>query len=167
LLAVLAIAAIVVGLITLGGGGGQTPVGNAVLLTGAGSYDPYGPDKTEHSDQASSTVDRNAATYWSTEDYRDFEDTKPGVGVVLDAHGPVDLTRVTVASDTPGFTAEIEATNVLGGVPHPVSDKQTVGRLTAFDIHADAPARYYLVWITKMPLGRGSAHVNEVRAFEK
>jgi eukaryotic-like serine/threonine-protein kinase len=170
LLALLAIAAIVVGLLTLGGGnggGGQSAVGSAVLLTGAGSYDPYGSDKEEHSDRAPNTVDRNAATYWTTEDYRDFEDTKPGVGVVLDAHGPVDLARVTVASDTPGFTAEIEATNVLGGVPHPVSDKRTVERLTAFDIHADAPARYYIVWITKMPPGRGYAHVNEVRAFEK
>ena len=169
LLALLAIAAIVVGLLTLGGSdsGGKTAVGKGILLTGAGSYDPFGPDKAEHSDEAPNTVDRNAATYWSTETYRDFADTKPGVGVVLDAHGPVDLARVTVATDTPGFTAEIEATNVLGAVPHPVSDKQTVERLAAFDIHADAPARYYIVWITKLPPGKNYAHVNEVRAFEK
>jgi hypothetical protein len=86
------------------------------------------------------------------------------VGVVVDAHGPVDVTRVTVITDTPGFTAEIRATNLLG-TARAVSDKKTVRRRTAFDIDADAPKRYWIVWITKLPPDRNYAHVNEVRAF--
>ena len=48
LLGALAIAAVVVGLFTLRGGGGQNvPVGAAITIAGAGAYDPYG-DGTEH-----------------------------------------------------------------------------------------------------------------------
>src|SRR5207253_10866022 len=36
-------------------------------------------------------TDGNRATYWSTEQYRDFQKSKPGVGVVLDAQGAVQL----------------------------------------------------------------------------
>ena len=165
-LAVIAIGAIAAALLTLGGGNGgsNTTAGTPVLLTGAGSYDPFG-DQTEHSEEAPNTVDRNAATYWSTEQYHDFQQSKPGVGVVVDAHGPVDLTRLRVTTDTPGFMAEIRATNVFGSTPHRVSDRRTVGRSTIFEIHEPAPARYYIVWITRLPPGKDYAHVNEVRAF--
>jgi tRNA A-37 threonylcarbamoyl transferase component Bud32 len=163
LLALLAIGAIVLGLRALGGGSGQGKVGAPISFSGVSSYDPFGSDQTEHSEEAGNVTDHNPATYWSTEHYRSF--TKAGVGVVLDAHGAVGLSRITIATDTPGFTAEIQATNVLGGTPQPVSDQQVVGRSTAFDINAGAPKRFYIVWITKLPPGVSYAHVNEVRAF--
>ena len=166
-LALLAIAAIAVGLLTLGGGSGKgTTALRAVPISGITSYDPYGPDKTEHSERAPYIADRNLTTYWTTESYRDFSSAKPGVGVVLDAHGPVSLDRIVVSTDTPGYVAQIQATNVLGGTPHAVSKSQTVGRTRSFDLHVSAPARYYVVWITKLPSGLDHAHVNEVRAFE-
>jgi serine/threonine-protein kinase len=166
-LALLAIAGIVVGLRTLDGSNGKGTASRRVPISGVTSYDPFGPDKAEHSDKAPNITDRNPSTYWTTETYRDFEKTKPGVGVVVDAHGPVNLARIVVTTDTPGFTAEIRATNIPGGTPHAVSDKQTVGRSTSFDIHASTPARFYVVWITKLPPDLDHAHVNEVRGFTK
>src|SRR5919197_882722 len=72
-LALLAIAAIAVGLLTLGGGSGKgTTALRAVPISGITSYDPYGPDKTEHSERAPYIADRNLTTYWTTESYRDF-----------------------------------------------------------------------------------------------
>jgi serine/threonine-protein kinase len=169
LLALLAIAAIVVGLVTLDGSNGNSPsaAGAAFPVTGLTSYDPFGPDKTEHSASAPNITDRNAATYWTTESYNDAPSlNKPGVGVVVDAGRVVGLSRITVTTDTPGFTAQIEATNVEGGTPEKVSDAKTTGRTTVFDITSSEPKRYYVVWITKLPPDFSYAHVNEVRAFK-
>jgi len=167
-LALLAIAAIVVGLLTVGGGTGGTPAAlQPAAVTAVTSYDPFASDQDEHSELAARATDGNRATYWTTEDYRD--DTmagKKGVGVVVDAGTVVSLSRITLVTDTPGFKAEIRATNVLGGSPAKVSDNKVVGRTTSFDIDESAPKRYYVVWITNLPSGGTLAHVNEVRAFE-
>jgi serine/threonine-protein kinase len=163
LLGALAIAAVVVGLLTLRGGGGQSPpVGAQLSIAGVGAYDPYG-DGTEHDDAAINTTDGNAATYWATEHYNSFR--KAGVGLVVDAHGAVQVSRITVVTDTPGFTAEVRATNVQGGPTQLVSGRRVVSRTTRFAIRESTPKRFYIVWITKLPPEGSFAHVNEVRAF--
>jgi serine/threonine protein kinase len=169
-LALLAIAAIVVGLTMLGGTSGDSPssaAATAFPVSGLTSYDPYGPNKAEHSDAAVNVTDRNPSTYWATETYNDAPSlNKPGVGVVLDAGRVVQLSRITVVTDTPGFTAEIEATNIEGGTPEKVSDSKTTGGTTVFDITSSEPKRYYVIWITKLPSDSHYAHINEVRAFK-
>jgi eukaryotic-like serine/threonine-protein kinase len=165
LLAALAIAAIAVGLLTLTGHGGQTAAtGARVSLAGVGAYDPFG-DNAEHDAAAINTTDGSTQTYWSTEHYNTF--AKEGVGLVLDAHGVAQISRVVVVTDTPGFTAQIRATNIRGGPTQPVSDERTVSRTTRFDLNDTTPKRFYVVWITKLPPGLDYAHVNEVRAFGK
>jgi len=169
LLALLAIAAIVVGLLTLGGSKSNDAAAakKRVVLSGVTSYDPFGDNKEEHSAAAINVTDRNPATYWSTERYDAAPSLgKPGVGVVVDAGTLVNLSLLTVMTDTPGFTAQIEATNSEGGTPEKVSDPKTVGRTTTFDVSSSGPKRYYVIWITKLPPGVNYAHVNEVRAFK-
>ena len=168
LLGVLAIAAVVVGLLTLRGGGGATPaVGKPITIAGTGAYDPYG-DGTEHDSDAPNATDGNATTYWATERYNSGLEGvhKAGVGLVLDATSVVQLSRITLSTDTPGFTAEIRATNIQGTLGQKVSESRVVGRTTRFAIQQSTPKRYYLVWITKVAPGV-PAHVNEVRAFGK
>jgi serine/threonine-protein kinase len=166
----LAIAAVVVGLLTLRGGGGQSPpVGAPITIAGVGAYDPYG-DGGEHDSDAPKATDGNFTTYWATEDYNSGLEgvKKAGVGLVLDARGVVQLSRITVLTDTPGFTAEIRATNIQGTPGQKVSDSRVVGRTTRFAIdQGAAPKRFYFVWITNLGPGRHFAHVNEVRAFGK
>ena len=114
LLGALAIAAVVVGLLTLRGGGGRTSrSARAITIAGVGAYDPYG-DGTEHDSDAPNATDGNVATYWATEKYNSGLEGvhKAGVGLVLDATSVVQLSRITVVTDTPGFTAEIRATNI-------------------------------------------------------
>jgi eukaryotic-like serine/threonine-protein kinase len=169
LIGALAIAAVVVGLLTLrGGGGGSVPIGAPITIAGVGAYDPYG-DGTEHDDEAINATDRNPATYWATEDYNSGLEgvKKAGVGLVLDASGVVQLSRITLVSDTPGFTAEIRGTNVRGTPGQKVSGGRVVGRTTRFTIDQPVPMRYFVVWITKLAPGGHFAHVNEVRAFGK
>jgi serine/threonine-protein kinase len=167
LLGALSIAAVVVGLLTLRGGGQRVAVGAPITIAGVGAYDPYG-DGTEHDRDAVKATDGDMQTYWETENYNHgLEGLKPGVGLVLDARGAVQLSRITVRTDTPGFTAEIRATNTQGGQPQKVSDSRIVGRTTQFAIDQPAPKRFYVIWITKLAPGGHFAHVNEVRAFGK
>src|SRR5919197_469193 len=128
-----------------------------VRLGGVGSYDPDG-DHAEHDEDVSKATDGNLGTYWTTEHYDSF--TKPGVGLVLAAPRAERVTRVIVRTDTPGFTARIEAGSSESGPFPPVSPLRTVGSSTTFPVHGGA-ARYYVVWITKLD---GVAHVNEVKA---
>jgi serine/threonine protein kinase len=167
-LALLAIAAIVLGLLMLTGtnDNNTSAAVTPFPVTGLTSYDPFGPDKTEHSDAAVTVTDNNPATYWSTETYNDAPSLgKPGVGVVVDAGRVVRLSRITIVTDTPGFTAQIEATNIEGGTPEQVSDPKTTAATTVFDITSSEPKRYYVIWITRFPPDFKYAHVNEVRAF--
>ena len=78
----------------------------------------------------------------------------------------MQLSRIVLVTDTPGFIAQIEATNIEGGTPQPISAKKKVGSRTSFDLQQTAPLRYYVIWITRLPTDSSVAHVNEVRAFK-
>jgi hypothetical protein len=168
LLAVLAIAAIVVGLLTLRGGH-NVPVGAPAAIAGVGAYDPFG-DGGEHDGDVGKATDGNRQTYWATEEYNSGLQGvhKAGVGLVLDAGTPLLLSRITVLTDTPGFTAEIRATNIQGTPGQKVADGRTVARTTRFAIDQQSePKRFYILWITNLGHDGHFAHVNEVRAFKK
>ncbi|HEX6664754.1 MAG TPA: protein kinase [Gaiellaceae bacterium] len=164
LVAMIAIGAIVAGLLKFRGDG--TPAqanGRPIALSGVTSYDPYGDNKTEHSDQVQLATDRNQSTFWSTEQYQSFD--KPGVGIVLDAGNPVVVSSIRLRTDTPGYTAEIRAGNNLAGPFTPVSGSGTVAAVTTFELHGNEPMEYYVVWVTKLAAGSDVAHVNEVTAL--
>ena len=168
LLALLAVAAIVIGLLAVGGSNdnGAPAASNRVQISGLTSYDPFGDNKEENSAAAVNITDGNPGTYWSTERYNDAPSLdKPGVGVVLDTGTVEELAQLVVVTDTPGFTAEIEATNTQGGTPEKISDSRVVGPTTTFDLSPNGPKRYYVIWITKLPADDHVAHVNEVRAY--
>jgi hypothetical protein len=139
--------------------GGGTPV----ALNGVGAYDPDG-DGDEHGDEARNATDASVSTYWKTQDYRSSLASlgKRGVGVVLDAGRAVTLHQVTVTTDTPGFTADIQAGDSPTGPFTTVSAPHTVSGTTTFDLQ-DARGRYYVVWITNLG-SLSSAHVNDVSA---
>jgi serine/threonine-protein kinase len=155
-----AAAAIVAGVLAVRGGDGNGGAGGgtAVGLAGVGSYDPDG-DQAEHPEKASLATDGNPATYWTTETYDAF--TKPGVGLVLDAGREVAHASLTVTTDTPGYTAEIKASDSATSFPDAtVAGERTVGGSTTFALDG-GKARYYLVWITRLDR---LAHVSEVTA---
>jgi eukaryotic-like serine/threonine-protein kinase len=160
-LLVVGVAALVLGLVVAGtdrtpGGAGAAASG-AVHLTAIAAYDPFG-DQREHPEAVPAATDGNQSTFWTTESYRSF--SKPGVGLVLDAGRAVELSKLTLTSDEPGFTAKIQAGNRSDGGFVDISGEQQVGTQTTFDLRG-GKYRYYVVWITD-PNSR--AHVNEVRA---
>ena len=158
------LAALVLSLIIAGGGtdaltgdGGSGGSGDRVGLVAVNDFDPDG-DNTEHPEAVPAATDGDTETSWTTESYSSFD--KAGVGIVLDAKSNVELSDLTVTTDTPGYTAVIEASNRPDSGFKTVSDSQTVEDQTTFDLEGGS-YRYYLVWITSL---NGRAHVNEVRA---
>jgi len=140
-----------------GGGGGSGRSGERVRFAAAADFDPDG-DGTEHPETVAAAIDGDTTTYWTTETYSSFD--KPGVGMVLDAGSGVELSELTVTTDTPGFTAVIQASSTSDGGFKAISDSQTVEEQTTFDLRGGT-FRYYLIWITSL---ESRAHVNEVRA---
>src|SRR5262245_4363095 len=166
LLVSLAAAGIVVGVLALDGSNGNKPPptaastgGGPVALSGVTAYDPEG-DGAEHDSEASLATDGNPSTYWTTEHYIDF--TKSGVGLVLDAGGPKALKTVTVATDTPEFTAMILGGSSSSGPFSQDSTAQSVSPTATFRL-SGRTARYLVVWITDLG-GNTAVHVNEVKA---
>jgi len=160
-LLVIGVAALVLGLVVAGTdrtpGGAGAAASSAVHLKAIAAYDPFG-DQREHPEAVPAATDGNPSTFWTTESYQSF--SKPGVGLILDAGRPAELSKLTVTSDEPGFTAKIQAGNRSDGGFVDVSGEQQVGTKTAFELRG-GKYRYYLIWITD-PNGR--AHVNDVEA---
>ncbi len=92
------------------GNGGGSAAGKVVRLRGVTAYDPHGTPvpNQEHNDAAPNATDGDPQTYWQTEHYNSGLN-KSGVGVVLDAGSPKKIRTMTVRTDTPGFTVEVEA----------------------------------------------------------
>jgi hypothetical protein len=67
-----------------------------------------------------------------------------------------------VTTDTPGFTAKIQAGSSASGPFADDSGTKTVNGTTTFALHSTT-ARYYVVWLTSLPPG-DVAHVNNVKA---
>jgi len=173
LLAVLALAVIVAALFALEGHIGSLSShhssggGGKVALAAVASYDPYGNDGSEDPQGVPLTVDGNPSTSWTTDQYNTqaFGGLKPGVGFILSTAQAETLKTMTIATDTPGFTAEIRAGDSPTGPFAPVSPSQTVGASTTFTLNGGSH-RYWLVWLTSLPQDgpRPYAHVNEVTA---
>jgi eukaryotic-like serine/threonine-protein kinase len=166
LLALLLVGAAGVGAFALAGlfessdDNGGAAVGSVVAVQALRAYDPFG-DNVEHDDEAPLATDDDPDTGWRTETYQDFGSTKEGVGLVIDVGPRTRLARMTVTTDTPGFSAEIRS----GGSPNGpfqrrLSENRQVNGSTAFRIDGPA-ARYFLVWITSLD---GFARINEVTA---
>ena len=131
----------------------------SVNLVGVAAEDPA--NDGEHDAEVGRATDKNAATYWTTQDYRSFD--KPGVGLVVDAGRDRALSSITVVSDTPGFPATIRAGSSSSGQFVDVSGQQEVGSRTTFSVDTGGKDyRYYEVWL-QLPNG-GRAHINEVTA---
>jgi serine/threonine-protein kinase len=167
ILALLAIAAIVVGVLALGGSKGKpkgspgATGGAVVALSGVGADDPFGNNKVEHNADAPKATDGDPTTYWQTEHYNGGLG-KPGVGVVLSAPRNVALKQMTVTTDTPGYTAQIRIGNSPTGPFTQDSSPKTINGSADFPLKGTT-GKYYEVWITDLG-PNSSVHVNEVKA---
>jgi len=141
-----------------GSGGGAKPSG-PVKFVNAAAFDPDG-DGQEHDEAVGKAIDGNPATFWMTEHYKSFD--KPGVGLVVEASRSVKPKTLTIATDTPGFTAQIKAGDSLTGPFHAVSASKTVTSTTA-GFTLNGGGHDFLVWITDLG-GHDQIRIQTVRA---
>lgn len=137
----------------------------------AHDYDPYGNDG-EHHDDAFAAVDRDAGTWWPTEDYSaGFTPPKLGVGLYVDARPTLEARRIDIRTPTTGWQGAVyaAATKVPESLPDPgwtklASIDATKQKLSLPLRTRGRSYRYYLIWITKLPPG-GSVRIAEVDLF--
>jgi eukaryotic-like serine/threonine-protein kinase len=145
-----------------GGGSknGADGAGNseAIAVVAADDFDPYG-DGEEHSEDVGLAWDDDEATAWHTENYSSpLEAQKPGVGVVFDLGETHDVGSIELAGD-PG---EIEVRYAQESGAN-ADDFDVAAEGSDLQIEFDQPiaARYWLVWITQLPNGTGTASIAE------
>ncbi|MQA76073.1 MAG: protein kinase [Solirubrobacterales bacterium] len=153
-----------------GGGAGEppTPVGEEVQLTKAEAFDPFGTGG-EHSDEAPNAIDAETSTSWPTETYdaaANVQDAaaKPGVGLIVGVDEPVNGTSLSVSSARPGWDADIYAAPkgppvTLQGWGQPVGQVSNADTDQTIEIETPEPARYYLIWLTKLAGASGDYNV--------
>jgi serine/threonine-protein kinase len=152
-----------------GGGVGSAAGLSAVSLAqdAASAYDPDG-DRKEHNQETSFVLDRNLATTWSTESYRDHTLGKSGVGISVDASPGVAARVLEIRTPSRGFEASVYAT--AGAQPDSIQGWQRVAAPTTvkggrvrFDLDtAGQRFRRYLLWITKLPADADRVEISEL-----
>jgi hypothetical protein len=139
----------------------------------------YNPDATSGPKSQSPqldglAIDGNPNTAWLTEHYYSGSLQKDGVGLYVDMGAPEPARSIVLYTQTPGYRAQIWASNSppdpevfnsgpggwtqLADTP-PVAHKQTIPL-------AGAKYRYYLVWIKTLPPGQMLAAINEIALYK-
>ncbi|WP_411276732.1 hypothetical protein [Gaiella sp.] len=134
------------------------PASVRVSARGVRAYDPDG-DQSENDGTAPLATDGVLSTAWKSERYR-RSFAKTGVGLLVDAGRPVRATRIVVATETPGYTAEVRVGSSPDGPFVSVSTERSLRARTTFALEPRS-SRYLMLWITSMPEG-GAAAVNEI-----
>jgi eukaryotic-like serine/threonine-protein kinase len=152
-----------------GGGGGVGSTGSrSIPVQNVSSFDPEG-DKAEHQELAQTVTDGDAGTAWHTEHYNSaLQVNKPGVGLLFDLGSGIQVNRVRMTSQTPGFAFEVRAADQPGATETSFAIAKTVEEAArSQDVTFRTERhRYWLLWITSLPGGGGgAAYINEVKFF--
>jgi len=131
----------------------------------ASVFDPFG-DGVENDEEVGAVVDGDRASRWETERYPGpLDETKEGVGIVLEASNPIGAIEITGTRDT-RFVVAWNPT--LADVPDAWEHIGT-GQLLTGTTHLDLAAReagFWLVWITSLPArpdGSYGSSIAEIR----
>jgi eukaryotic-like serine/threonine-protein kinase len=133
------------------------PTLTVLKISSASSYDPEGDD-TESQYLAPRAIDGNPATFWRTETYKGTANDlagKDGVGLVLDAGQAVNAKQLKVSTPGPGWSARVFSTPAAAIPPAlpgwtAVSGPFTMTGTSLTVTLSSKPARYFLLWITKL-----------------
>jgi eukaryotic-like serine/threonine-protein kinase len=129
-----------------------------IEVVAADDFDPYG-DGEEHAEDVAQAWDGDETTVWETENYSSpLEAQKPGVGVIFDLGETREVGSIELAGDPGEF--EVRYAEESGAN---VDDFQVASDGSDLQIEFDQPiaGRYWLIWITQLPNGTGSASIAE------
>ncbi|HEX2129598.1 MAG TPA: protein kinase [Solirubrobacterales bacterium] len=156
-----------------GGGNAQASTAGAeVGLAEATDFDPPPGDGVEHNEEAGYAIDGSPNTVWPTETYTVAPEVeasagKPGVGLIIEADDAVTGTNLVVESTKTDWAGEIYAAaegppDDLAGWGNPVAEFTGDEAQAGVELDLQAPARYYLIWITSLATYGDSAYRVEI-----
>ncbi|MGH8889047.1 MAG: hypothetical protein ACRDV3_04710 [Acidothermaceae bacterium] len=126
-------------------------------------FDPYGDHTDPHVGEAPAAADGNPSTAWHTQTFFNnakLGNEKPGVGLLIDLGTARTVSAVQLTLLGAGTTVVLLESD---GAKPPTTDKQMSIAATAADAGAQVTlrptkpttARYWVVWLTKLPAGGG------------
>jgi hypothetical protein len=109
---------------------------------------------TDSAGKANLGTDGNPATAWKTDTYRkQFPSFKPGIGLLVSFPQPVNPSRISIDSPSPGTQVEIRtapsANPALGDTAVLANATLTAGS-TTIDLSRPAQTQHILIWITRL-----------------
>ncbi|MEA3502970.1 MAG: hypothetical protein U9R47_09375 [Actinomycetota bacterium] len=127
----------------------NTPAENAVPAV-VSVYDPFG-DGIENDESLAAVVDGRRTTDWETEPYpAPLDETKEGVGIILDPLIPIGAIEITGTPDTRFTIAWNETLPDVPGDWDRIGAAQILTGTTRLDV-AHREEGFWLVWITSLP----------------
>ncbi len=151
----------------VGGGGGDNDDAGAsdVEVASVTDFDPHGGDG-EHPDEVENTIDGDGSTAWTTQTYSASLEVlgKPGVGLLFDLGGDVEVESVSIVG-SPGMDVELRVADEPGDDETSFEEVASRnGTPESYDLSFDGTSgRYWLVWITKLSgEGGGRSSIYEV-----
>jgi serine/threonine protein kinase len=144
--------------------------GTPLEVASADDLDPPPGDGREGAGTVGNAIDRDAATFWSTETYSgsaDFNGKKEGVGLVLDLGEAKEIGRARVLWVAQGCSFELRYSDTPAA---PVAEWGEAATITNSPISAPLrfeanEARYWLLWITRLTAS-GSGYQCRVKEAE-
>lgn len=132
--------------------------GSPYRIAGGTDVDPHGGDG-EHPEDVPRAFDGNPDTVWNTQIYSsaDFGGLKPGVGIAFDLGESVPVAQVQLLLATPGLDLQIHASDqpfAGADLGEPVGSVSDAPAEPTIDV-GGTTGRYWLVWLTSVPGGRG------------
>ena len=132
-----------------------------------------GDDHTEHRSDVGRVLDDDPGTSWTTERYTGGLQTKPGVGIYIDAKPGVAAKQLDIRTQTTGWEGKIYVSNDVDPSATDLSGWKDLGTSFVadkkkFSLQLDTAGqkfRYYLVWITKLPPS-GQASIAEIVLYQ-
>jgi len=139
-----------------------SPSGAVIPPAAISEFDPYGDHNDPHVSEAPRAIDGDPATAWHTQTFASAKlgNRKPGVGLLVDLGDPREVASVRVGLLAAGTTVELLESN---GPTAPATDTEMTMVASANDAPSEVTlrlatptsARYWLVWLTKLPAGGG------------
>lgn len=142
----------------------DAPTENAIPAA-VSVYDPFG-DGIENDEALAAVVDGERATVWETEPYPSpLDETKEGVGIVLESPIPIGAIEITGTADTRFTVAWNETLPDVPGDWDRIGAGQILTGTTRLDVAHREPG-FWLVWITSLPQradGSYGTSISEIR----
>ena len=150
--------------------GGVGALRDVALSTGGiHDFDPPPGDGHESSGSVRNAIDGNPSTLWSTEHYRDgFQGVNTaGVGIYVEARSPVAARALKVISPTPGWDAEVYASNetpaALSDWGPKLGQVSDAGETAQIQLDpAGNKFKRYLLWFVTLPEDEQQVQVSEL-----